>query len=240
MPDHQGLSKPGLEQLRGIALFATLSPATLSEIAAVATLHTVPADTHVLLQGDGCSAAYFILSGVVRIYRVSEEGREQVLVSLGPGKAFNTAPIFQAAGTNPAHVVTLSPALLCTVQKDDLLRLVTARSDLALALLRDFADRLTHLTNLVEGLALHSVQQRVARFLLDRVAPVADAVGGSVRNHQPELRRWTQQEMAVHLGTVRDVVGRELRTMEAAGILRLERGRIVLISREALEDLARR
>jgi len=44
----------------------------------------------------------------------------------------------------------------------------------------------------------------------------------------------------VHLGTVRDVVGRELRTMAAAGILRLERGRIVLVSRRALEELAHR
>jgi len=241
MPDRRSLGRPETEQLRGVVLFATLSTATLSEIAGVATIHTVPADTHVLFQDDDCTAAYFILTGAVRIYRISAEGREQVLVRLGSGQAFNTAPIFQARSTNPAHVVTLPPTSLCTLGRDDLLRLVAAHSDLALALLRDFADRLTHLTDLVEGLALHSVQERLARFLLDQVAPLSGADGeDDVSGGPSERHRWTQQEIAVHLGTVRDVVGRELRTMAAAGILRLERGRIVLVSRRALEELAHR
>jgi CRP/FNR family transcriptional regulator len=223
-----------------VALFADLSTETLERIATVATIRSFPAGTHLLMQGDVCTAAYFLLEGKARVYRVSEEGREQVLVGIEAGQAFNTVPIFQSAGTNPANVVTLTEVTLCALGKEDLARLVRTQSDLALALLRDFADRLTHLTNLVESLALHSVRQRLARFLLDR-APVSTEASRRAGNQrgQAEVRRWTQQDIAVHLGSVRDVVGRELRNMEEAGIVRLERGRIVLLSRDDLEALAR-
>lgn len=230
-----------IDRLRGIRLFSNLSTPTLQRIAALATVRCYPPATHVLLQDDDCSAAYFVISGEVRVYRVSSEGREQVLVRLGAGQAFNTVAVFQGASTNPANVVTLSEAVLCVVSRDDLLQVVRTRSDLAMMLLRDFADRLAHFTDLVESLALHSVQQRLARFLLDRAsAPADNAEGPGGREKQAEVRRWTQHEIAGHLGTVRDVIGRELRAMEEAGILRIERGRIVLLSREGLAALAGR
>ncbi|MHB1318421.1 MAG: Crp/Fnr family transcriptional regulator [Anaerolineae bacterium] len=239
MPNGPDAAAAITARLRGVALFADLSAETLGRIAAVASIRRYPPDTQLLLQGDDCTAAYFVLEGEAQVYRVSDEGREQVLVRIEAGQAFNTVPVFRRAATNPANVVTLTEVTLCAIQKDELTRLVRTQSDLALAVLRDFADRLTHLTDLVESLALHSVQQRLARFLLDRApgSPDDGRDSEAVRG-QSEVRRWTQQEIAVHLGSVRDVVGRELRAMEEAGILRLERGRIVLLSREDLEELA--
>jgi CRP/FNR family transcriptional regulator, cyclic AMP receptor protein len=234
-----------VQRLRGIALFAALSDETLEHIAGAATIRCYASDEHVALEGDPCDAGFFILEGSVRIYRVSADGREQVLVRRGPGQAFNTAPLFQPEGKNPAHAVALTPLTLCVLHKGDFLRLVMAHGDLAAMVLQDFAERLLHLTDLVAGLALQSVQERLARFLLDRAsvpqAPPAPPAFPHARKEQNiELRRWTQQEIATHLGTVRDVVGRELRALERAGIVRLERGRIVLLDREALEVLAER
>lgn len=241
MPESRDTAGLDPERLRGVALFAALSAATLQQIAAVAIVRSYPHDTHILLQGDDSRAAYFILAGTVRIYRVSEEGREQVLVRLGPGQAFNTVPMFQWAGANPANALALTDATLCFLLKEDFLRLVQAHSDLAMSALYDFAGRLVHLTDLVEGLALHSVQERLARFLLDQApTPSGDEAVPALSREQPMAHHWTQQDIAVHLGTVRDVVGRELRALEALGIVRLERGRIVLQSREALEQLAAR
>jgi CRP/FNR family transcriptional regulator len=92
-----------------------------------------------------------------------------------------------------------------------------------LAILEDFAARLDHLTNLVEDLSLRTVRGRLARFLL------AQGESGSV------TRRWTQGEIAARLGTVRDVVGRTLRAFADAGLVRMDRQRIVLTDREGLE-----
>lgn len=211
--------------LRAIALFAQLSDTTIDRLATSATLRTYAPDEHILLEDEPSRAAYFIIEGHVRVYRVSAEGREQVLVRLGPGQAFNTAPLFEAGGRNRANVVALDEVACYVLRKEDLLQLAASHGDLAMALLRDFAGRLTHLIDLVEGLALHTVQERLARFLLTH----ADASA----QERPVAQRWTQREIAVHLGTVRDVVGRELRALEDADIVRIGRGRITLLERIA-------
>jgi CRP/FNR family transcriptional regulator, cyclic AMP receptor protein len=218
----------GPETLRQIALFATLSEPTLAHIAGAVRVHAYPPGTHILWEGDDAGAAYFVLQGQVRVYRISREGREQVLVQLHPGQAFNVVPILEDKGRNPANAIALTEVVLAVLPREELLRFIPAHGDLAMAMLRDFAGRLSHLTGLVEGLALHTVQERLARFLLDQAN---QETPGSAQ-------RWTQQEIAVHLGTVRDVVGRELRALEHAGIIRIHRGQIVLLDRDALVALA--
>ena len=181
-----------------------------------------PGET-IIFEGDPCEAVYFIAKGQVRAYRLSLAGREQVLTRLGPGQTFNTVPPFQTEGVNHATVAAITAATLYVVASADFRCLVAECSELALAILRDFADRLDHLTDLVENLSLHSVRGRLARFLLQH------AEGEQVS------RGWTQEEIATHLGTVRDVVGRSLRAFADAGLVRLDRQRIVLLDRGGLE-----
>lgn len=211
------------QALRRIALFAGLSADTLAGIGRVAQARSYSPGEMILLEGEPCQAAYFIATGQVRVYRLSPSGREQVLVQLGPGQAFNTVPPFQPRGVNHASVEAITAVTLYGIPSDDLLRLVSECPELGLALLRDFAERLDHLTNLVEDLSLRTVRGRLARFLLE------NAEQGQV------ARRWTQDDIAARLGTVRDMVGRTLRAFADAGLLRLERQRIVLLDREGLQ-----
>ena len=96
---------------------------------------------------------------------------------------------------------------------------------LALALLKELTSRLRHLVNLVDDLALHSVQGRLAGMLLEQAAEDKRGMPAAAL---------TQAEMAARLGTVREMVGRALKTFEALGLLRLERGVIVLLDRAGL------
>lgn len=95
-----------------------------------------------------------------------------------------------------------------------------------MAILEDFAEKLDHLTDLVEDLALRTVRGRLARFLLEQ----ADERGTTTR--------WTQDDIAARIGTVRDMVGRTLRSFVDAGLIRRDRQRIVLLDREGLEQEA--
>jgi len=195
----------------------------------------------VLLAGDPCETAYFVVAGEVRVYQVSAEGREQVLVSLVSGQAFNTVPIYLEGGLNPANVVARTECRLLSVRAEELRALTLRNPDLGQAILRDFAGRLTHLTNMVSSLGLLNVRQRLVKFLVDQ------AEGSQPGAHRETAedpastnlgRRWTQNDIAAHLGTVRDVVGRALRALESEGLIRLDRGRIVLVDRPGLERLA--
>jgi len=211
------------QALRRSPLFAALSDDALVHVARVAARRTYAPREIIIFEGDPCQAAYLIASGEARVYRLSPEGREQVLARLGPGQAFNTVPPFQSRGVNHATVEALTPVTLYAIICQDFHRLVRECPELALAILQDFADRLDHLTNLVEDLSLRTVRGRLARFLLESAGVDRAAA------------RWTQAEIAAHLGTVRDVVGRTLRDFADAGLVRMDRQRIVLLDREGLE-----
>lgn len=211
------------QDLRTIPLLSGLSERTLLQLRSVALRRTYAPGALILLGGDPCVAVFFIVSGQARIYRLSAQGRQQVLATLGPGQSFNTAPPFVPEASSPASVEAIGETTVLTLRKEDFLSLVRTCPDLSWAILEDFASRLLHLTDLVEDLALRSVRGRLARFLLEQ----ADGLHVN--------RQWTQDEMAVHLGTVRDVVGRALRGLVDAGLLRIERGRIVLLDRKGLE-----
>lgn len=214
--------------LRRISIFADLSDETLARVASVAVRRVYAPGETIIIEGDPCQAAYFIAEGQVRVYRLSPGGREQVLVRLGPGQTFNTVPPFRPQGVNHANVEAATETTLYAIVGDDFRWLVSECPELALAILQDFAGRLDHLTNLVEDLSLRTVRGRLARFLLEH----AEA--------SQVTRRWTQDEIAAHLGTVRDMIGRTLRAFADAGLVRRDRQRIVLLDREGLEAEAGR
>lgn len=215
--------KSTAQALRALPPFATLSDAVLARVASVAIRRIYAPGELIIAEGAPCRAAYFIASGEVRIFRISPGGREQVLARLGPGQAFNTVPVLLLHSLNHATAQAVTPTTLYVIPADDLRRLTAQHLELALALLQDLAKRLYHLTDLVENLSLRTVRGRLARFLLDH------AEAGQVTH------RWTQGEIAAELGTVREMVGRTLRAFADAGLIRLERQRIILLDREGLE-----
>jgi len=224
-----------VQALRRISLFASLSDETLARVAGVAIRRVYEPGETIIIEGAPCQAAYFIAEGQVRVYRVSSGGREQVMARLGPGQAFNTVPAFLPRSANHATVEALTSVTLYAIISDDFRRLVGECPELALAILRDFAERLDHLTNLVEDLSLRTVRGRLARFLLEHASTGLNGTGemGEI------TRRWTQEEIAAHIGTVRDMVGRTLRAFADASLIRMDRQRIVLLDKEGLEAEAR-
>ncbi len=213
-------------RLQNLPFFQHLAANTLARIETVARQRHFASGEHILLEGEIAAAVFFVLQGEVRVYRLAPDGREQVLANITPGKSFNTVPPLLADGRHTASARALTDVVLLAIGSEDYLALLSEHPDLSFALLKDFAARLAHLTNLVENLALHSVRGRMAQFLLDQ----ADGL--------LLPRRWTQDEMAEHIGAARDVVGRTLRDFITAGYIRREGHRIILSDRTGLEQEA--
>lgn len=209
--------------LKSIPYFEALPPQALADLATSASRRSYARHELVVLEGDPAQAACFVISGQVRVFKLSAEGREQVLDRLGPGQAFNLVPIFDGQ-PNPASAEAVSATIICTLPRDDLLVTVRRYPAVAEALLADFAGRLRRLTGLVEDLSFRTVRARLARFLL--------------RQAKARGRRLTQAEMAAELGTVRDVIGRALAEFQREKLIRIERHRIVIEDRSGLEARA--
>ena len=197
-----------IQELSGIKLFRDLSTSTQDKVAQVCIQRSYGRGELIQIAGDPCEAVYFIRSGVVQVLRSSPEGREQVMVTLSAGDMFNAIPPLTDQAVNRGTVRALSDVNLIAMRVDDYHTLLENNNEFANLMLKEFAHRLSHLTDLVENLALYPVRARLARFLLKE----AD---------QPEIHTaWTQDEIAAQLGTVRDVIGRTLRAFEDAGYLR--------------------
>jgi CRP/FNR family transcriptional regulator, cyclic AMP receptor protein len=217
-----------LQIIDQISLFADLPEDTVQALTALAMPIERPAGATIQLQGEPAEAMYLIAAGRVKIYRLSAGGREQILNVIGPGGMFNAVPIFDG-GPCPASAEALSDVALLVLPRQPLLDCVDRHPALARAFLAEFTGRMRHLVDLVDTLALHTVQGRLARLLLDQAA--AGERGEAVAPI-------TQAQMAAHLGTVREMVGRTLKSFEALGLIRIDRNAISVIDRAGLERQA--
>ena len=214
------------QELSRLSSFTNLSADNLKKIAAASINKTIPAGEIILHEGDEAQSAYFVLSGKVEVFRLALSGREQVLALLSAGQGFNTAPFFLEEKHNPASVRALEQTTVMAIPAMQFLSLLNELPDFNRIVIRDYSQRLKQLTNKVEDLGLYPVRARLVRFLLEQ----AD---------QKEIPvRWTQDEIARQIGTVRDVVGRSLRTLEQEGLIQIQRQRIRLLDRQGLEKIA--
>ena len=211
-----------VEVLSQLPFFAGLGEDDLLKIAPHIHERTFSPGQMIVSEGEPCQAVYFVARGVVRLYRLSLEGREQVLAYLGPGESFNLVPVLDGR-PNLTTVDALTEVTLYTISCQRFHQIMRDHHEVALAVLERMAAEVRRLSDMVEGLALHTVRTRLARFLLAQVEGTRHP------------KHWTQEEIAAHIGTVRDVVGRTLRAFADDGLIRRERGRVVVVDREGLE-----
>ncbi len=225
--DRKISSSKAQQILTSVSYFAGLDKNTIAEIARTTIHRSYGPDQIILTEGEPCFGLYIVESGWLKVVKISLEGREQVLQTLGPGDNFNVVSFFTGA-PNQASVEALEDAVVWAVPRDAILRLLDKNPSLARLVIQELAGRVTHLIELVEDLSLRSVESRLARLLLEHS-----------RDETLPRRRWaTQAEMAARLGTVPDVLNRALRKLADQGIIQVARHQIQIIKREDLEKIA--
>lgn len=219
------------QELRKVSLFAPLSDEDLAHVAAVTVERRYDRGDIIILEGDRGGALYFVHSGLIKVFKSSPEGKEQVLRLIEPGRTFNDVPALDG-GANPASAAALQPSVVYATGGAELRRLIVERPGVALATVQALAGALRHLVSLVENLSFRHVTARVARILLEQSAAQEDTQVGK------PAHRLTQQEMAAMAGTAREMVGRALKELESEGAIRIQRGRITVVNRDRLRLLA--
>jgi CRP-like cAMP-binding protein len=214
-----------LEFLNSVLYFSDLSLAELESIRELVFEKTADRAEMVLLEGESAATLYFVASGVVKMFKTSAEGKEQILSIVRTGESFNDVPIFDG-GSNLASARAMGPVLLYGIKKNDMEAILRDHPQIALNVIKVLAGRVRHLVSLVEDLSFKHVIGRVAKILLEHV--------GGEMGRGPRL---TQQEMAAMAGTAREVVGRSLKALEEEGAIKLDRHRIIITDKEALKEI---
>lgn len=217
-----------VELLKSIPYFSGLSPAELDSIKEFIFERAAGSGDLILLEGEPADAMYFVASGVVKTFKTSTDGKEQILSFVRPGEPFNDVPVFDG-GPNPASVQAMGPVVLYGIRNSDLEAILRDHPQVSLNVTHVLSQQIRHLVSLVEDLSFRHVIARVAKILLEYAS---DGTGP-----KPKL---TQQEMAAMAGTAREMVGRSLKSLEDEGAIRLGRQRIVITDKKALQEIAER
>lgn len=209
--------------LRNTPLFASLTEAEMQALAARTTRRRFPKDEQLFAEGDPCTGLFLVASGKIRIFKLSPSGREQVLAIEGPGSSFAELPVFDG-GNYPAAASALEDAEVLFISRKDFQNFCREHPDVGLKVIAVVGSRLRRLVGIIEELSFTTVRQRLIALIL-RLA--RDTGRPSKAGIRVELTK-SHQDLAAELGTVRELVSRNLSRLQAEGFLDVEGRKIVV------------
>jgi len=181
----------------------------------------------ILSEDDWDQSLLFVGAGVVKVFKTSPEGKEQIIKIVRPGESFNDVTVF-SNGPCPYSAEALgNPTIIYLLHKTNLMPFVEKNVRIALNALEVVAEQERILLTLVEDLSFKNVVGRVAKILLQNMEPGPEGF--------PKL---TQYEMAAMAGTAREVVGRSLKSLEDLGVIKLDKHKIIISDKNRLSQLA--
>lgn len=221
-----------IQELKKILLFSGLSEEDLKEISKIISIKEYPKKSLIFSEGDEAKGFYILLSGMVKIYRISPESREQILHIINPGETFAEAAIF-IGKSYPAFAETILDSKVAYIDKKMFLRTLETNSKIALNLIISLSMLLKKVVDLVDNVSLKSVDVRLAEFLIDE----AVRRGKKVDDYIEIELNITKTELAKRLGTVNETLSRAIRKLREKGIIDAEKNKIYVFELQSLQNI---
>jgi CRP/FNR family transcriptional regulator len=209
--------------------FAGMDAPSLHRVQCAARQHRYQAGAVIFNEGDDCAGFQLVLDGMVRLYRVNGVGRLHTLSLLRAPSTFNEVAAVDGA-VNPFNAVAVTPTQVMVIAHDALRGLLAREPRLMSNMIEALARLNREYIERLEDMTFRSIPSRLAKLFLHETT-YADQIA--------ELpSQLTQEEMASILGTTREVVGRALRGLLNAGLLRKQGRAFLIVDRDGLEVLA--
>ena len=210
--------------LGAASLFSNLSPEELRLLGAHAVRKSYGQGELLFSEGDPCKGLHIIVSGKLRIFKSSASGREQVLAVEGPGGSVAELPVFDGA-PYPASVSAVEDSQILFISRNDFRSFCLAHPEVSLKMLAVVGARLRRLVGIIEELSFATVRQRLASVLVRLAQTEGKRMGDGIEIQLPG----THQELAHQLGTVRELVSRNLMRLQAEGLVQVEARNITVL-----------
>lgn len=209
-----------------------LTPTELNTLAARTARRTFSAGELLFTEGEPCNGLHIIAQGKVRIFKTSVSGREQVLAVNVPGESVAELPVFDG-GPFPASAVAIDDVVIAYISRNDFQAYCLEHPEVALKVLQVVGGRLRRLVGIIEELSFTTIRQRLIAALL-KLADTEGKLGP--RGIEFQLPA-SHQELAHQLGTVRELISRNLMRLQAEGLLEVDARQIVVKDRNGLKAL---
>jgi CRP/FNR family transcriptional regulator len=222
-----------IDLLKRCPLFAGLNEEDLKKINSIALLKKVKRKGVIFSEGEEAKGFYVTLSGRVKIYKVSPDGKEQILHVISAPDSFAEASLF-LEGIYPAFAEALNDSQLLFIPKRDFVHLIEKNPKLSLNMIASLSHFLRRFASLIEELSFKEVSSRIAKYLIDLSLKLSRE-GKNPKEVELDL---SKTQLASKLGTISETFSRTLAKMKAKGIIDVKKNRIFILDRKALEELA--
>ena len=218
-----------MDVLRETPLFATLPDDDLRRVADLAVSRRFAKKEAIFREGDRADGFFIVGSGKVKVFKLSGEGKEQILHVLDAGQTFAEAVIFEG-GSYPAHAEALTDTDLLFLPKRTFVELLERRPNVAIRMLASLSRWLKRMTDLVESLSLKDVETRLVFYLSEELK-----ARGIPPKDGAELELTVGKNvLASRLGTVPETFSRTLKKLQDDGLISVRGKRIRIVSAERL------
>ena len=218
------------EVLRRVPIFVELSETEIKFLSERAVPRRYQPGESLFNEGDPCAGLYVIESGNVRLFKSSAGGREQVLAIDGPGSSIAELPVFDG-GNYPASAAAVNEVAALFVSRQDFHSMCLVHPQVALKVLRIVGKRLRTLVGIIEELSFTTVRSRLISLLL-KIARESGQKSGTATITLPA----SNQELAAHIGTVRELVSRNMSRLQAEGLIKIDGREVTIPHLQALRD----
>lgn len=218
-----------IQNIATIPLFQGLPEKHLEDLAMIVVDQDFRRGQLIFSEGDDGNGFYVAVTGRVKIYKMSPDGKEQILHIFGTGEPFGEVPVFTGQQF-PANAEAMQESRLYFFPRDSFVHLIKKNPSLALNMLAILSKRLRRFTMLVENLSLKEVPGRLAAYLL-----YLSGKGAGARDLELSI---TKGQLASLLGTIPETLSRILGKMGGQGLIETEGAKIKILDPQGLEDLA--
>lgn len=222
------------ELLKSISVFRELSERDFEELVSITTTRRLKAKEALFHKGDPGVQLYGALRGRLKVTAAGADGKEVVFGLMGPGEVIGEIALFDSR-PRTGTVVAMEEAELLALHRRDLIPFLERRPRVAIHFAEVLAGRLRRLSELMEDTLFRTLPSRLAKRLLSLAESYGERTPGGV-----VIRlKLPQHELGEMVGTSRESINKQLRAWVEEGLVRLEKGHIVLRDEDALQSLAR-
>lgn len=218
-----------LKAISQAPLFNGLPEKQLYDIRKIAVQKQFAKGEMIFLDGDSSNGFYLVVSGMVKIFKLSSEGKEQILHFFGPGEPIGEVPVFSGRPF-PANAEALNPCELIFIPRQDFVNLIRGNPSLSLNMLAVLSMRLREFTVQIESLSLKEVPARLAAYLL--------YLSAEQEENKTVSLSISKGQLASLLGTIPETLSRIFSRMTEQGLIEVRGRTIHLMDREGLETLS--
>jgi CRP/FNR family transcriptional regulator len=224
-----------IEQLKKPLLFSGLKDADLAELAAITMRRAFKKGETLFSEGEEATGFYLLLSGRIKLCRMSADGREKVLHFVKPRETFAEAAFF-GDGRYPAEARAMEAGEVLYIPRQGFMELMGRNPGFALNLVVSLSSMLRQFVRQIEEISFADVTSRLASFLVRRAGEKSTSFDG-ITYIDLGIKKG---ELASRLGTASETISRTLRKLKDEGIIEVQGNRVVVHQMEKLEKLSER